>query len=817
MLPFSPEKSRLFQAAAFSLIYSSILFVTIRLAVFTFLILVVVLLLTNDVRHLPYVIFSLLGLATMFELFYRFHISKLKPAAAVTTLSQNTNLADLVNFELAKLMLSYPYWNTTDQLLKSLTRSNKIKFFLYKADMEFSDLSKAVAQGEKIEISSVLQTAAAYASKEGLSYIDPLEVLLALFATSPSLQKLAFDKELKQNDIENIAHWSRNSFDTGDNIPFWEKKNNIFGLGMAAVWMGGWTLETEKFTTDITAKALKERKEYLVGREREVKQVIEVLLRSVKRNAILLGEPGIGKSTIISALAAKSFKGELPIELDYKRFMELDITAINASAGEGTVEERLKNILMEVSHAGDVVIFIPQIENLAGALERGKFDISGLLADTLKDINLQVIGTSDRASYRRYIESKAAFSNNFEIIDVPEPNSDEAIRIVEEAALKMEARTGTVITYKAVQKAIELSERYIVDKVLPGKAIDLLDQGASANALAGKKLVEGPDIEQIVTQKTKVPAGLAEGEEKQKLLQLEQILHQRIVGQDEAIFAVSEAIKRARTLKRDSKKPIGVFLFLGPTGVGKTETAKALAQVYYGSEERIIRVNMSEFNQETSVYRLIGSPPGMSEYEEGGQLTEAVRANPFSLVLLDELEKAHPKVEEVFLAIFDEGRITDASGKPVSFTNTIIIGTSNAGAEYIREAIQQNTEVAKLKTDLIEKLLHEGTFKPEFLNRFDDVIVYKPLLTNQVEQVVAMMLTSLVNRLSKQDLNVEISPEVVAYVATKGYDPQFGARPLIRTIQDEIESKISQAVLEGKLVRGATAKLNLVNNTIVVE
>ncbi len=817
MLQFSPDKTRLWQAAAFSLIYSSLIFLIVRGVILTFLTLTLILLLANDINSLPYFVFALLGVFIMFEAFYRFEITRKKPAAKVANLSQNTNLADLIEIDLARLFLRQSRWETTSDFIKIISSDPQIKFFFGKSGITTNDLAQYTPKDEKISLSNLVQLGCSYAQKEGLAYVDSLNLCSALFALSPNLKRLLFDKELHQSDVENILHWARKTFKTYEkNIPFWEKNPNVFGLGFGAVWMGGWTLETEKYTREFTGQKNLKDSGYLVGREKEIQQIIGVLVRSGKRNMILLGEPGVGKATICYTLAAKSFEGELNPALNYKRFMELDVTAVAASAGEGVVEERLQNILTEVSHAGDVVLFIPEIENLAGALGKNKFDISGFLADTLKNINLQVIGTSTRSSYHQYIETRGAFSNNFEIIDVSEPSTDDAIRILEEVAAVLESRTRVIITYKAIQKAIELSERYIVDKVLPGKAVDLLDEAASAAGLTGKKLLTGEDLEQTISQKTHVPASFASGEEKEKLLKLEEILHKRIVGQDESITAVSQAVKRARTLKLDSHKPNGVFLFLGPTGVGKTETAKALAEVYYGSDEKVIRFDMGAFNQESSVYRLIGSPPGMSEYEQGGQLTEAVRINPFSLVLLDELEKAHSKVLEIFRAIFDEGRTSDSSGRLISFTNTIIIGTSNAGAEFIREEINKNTPHDKLKSLLIEKLLSEGTFRPEFLNRFDDVIVYRPLLTDQVQQVVVMMLQRIVDKIAKQDMSLEINTAVVAYISQKGYDPSFGARPLQRTIQDEIESKVSQAILEGKLSRGSKATIDIVNGLLTI-
>lgn len=817
MLLFSPKTSRLWQAAAFSLIYSSILLVIVRLLIFVFLITTITLLLTSNVEKFPYFLFSLLGIFTMFELFYRFKLTKIQPIFDKDYIKAETNLANLVTFKLAKILLAHPNWGNTQEILKGLFPDPKIKFVLSKANIRHEELFSQLDKTEKIDINSLLQFAIDIGTKEDRIFIDELYLLNSLFVESDNLKNLLFEKQLKQNDLENIIHWARKYFPTEiEKTPFWKQSNSSIGLGLANLWLGGWTLETERFTKDINAEVLKQNhKFFLVGRNRELQQVEEVLARTVKRNAVLLGEPGIGKTTIVYSLAQNSTLGRLSAKLSYKRFLELDFTAINAGSTGGEIENRLKSILTEVSHADNVVLFIPEIENLAGALQDGKFDITGLLSQDLKTINLQIIGTSTRSAYHKFIEDKPTFADDFEIIDVSEPNVDETIRILEEASTLIEWRTKTFISYNAIRKAVELSERYLIDKVLPGKAIDLLDEAAAANSISGKDLLESADIESIVTAKFKVPTGLASTEEKEKLLKLEEILHQRIVSQDGAIKTVSQAVRRSRTLKQDSKKPIGVFLFLGPTGVGKTETAKALAEVYFGSEEKIIRLDMSEFNQENSVYRLIGAPPGVADYKEGGQLTEAVRQNPFSLILLDELEKANTKVLEIFLAIFDEGRITDSSGRPISFTNTIIVATSNAGSEFIRETIQKN--LAKdLKKELIEKLLAEHTFKPEFLNRFDEIIVYEPLSEKEIEQVVGLMLQKLIRRLEKQDIQLNLSPEVIAFLARTGYDPTFGARPLQREIQDQVEAKVSEAILEGKLSRGMLAQVSLVNNQIVV-
>ncbi len=817
MLPFSPSESRLWQQAAFSLVYSSTLGVIVRLSIFVLFSMTIVLLLTAGSENLPYFIFSLFGIFLMFEAFYRFHLTKPQPKGNLAGITENTNLAELVSFRLAKTLLAHPSWSNTQHLVSALLSDSKVKFVFAKADITGYDLKKELSPEEKVSMDSLMQLSQGIAEKEGRASIDELSLIAALFAESEGLKKILFDKELRQNDLENILHWAHKVFSADlDKIPFWKNPTSSLGLGIADVWMGGWTLETERYTKDINSEVLRAGHEYfLVGREKEVNQIEEVLIRTGKKNAILIGEPGLGKTTIVYSLARNSILGKISPELSYKRFLEMDFTAINASASEGEMEQRLKNILVEVSHAGDVVLFIPNIENLAGALQGGKFDITGFLSQNLKNINMQIIGTSTRASYHKFIEDKPVFADNFEVVEVSEPNTDQAIRILEEATTVIEGKSKTIVTYQAIKKAVELSERYMIDKVLPGKAIDLVDQAAAAIALSGKTLLESTDIEQVITEKEKVPAGLADSEEKGKLIKLEETLHQRIVSQDTAISAISQAVRRARTLKRDSKKPIGVFLFLGPTGVGKTETAKALAEVYFGNEGSIIRLDMSEFNQENSVYRLIGAPPGLSDYKEGGQLTEAVRANQFSLILLDELEKAHPKILEIFLAIFDEGRITDSSGRPISFTNTIIVATSNAGAEFIREQIKADPET-DLKKPLIEKLLTEHIFRPEFINRFDDVIVYKPLNPQEVEQVVEFMLKKLSLRLAKQDLTVTFSPEVTSFLAKIGYDPTFGARPLQRAIQDQVEAKISQGILEEKIARGSKVNISVQDNQIQI-
>jgi ATP-dependent Clp protease ATP-binding subunit ClpB len=355
-----------------------------------------------------------------------------------------------------------------------------------------------------------------------------------------------------------------------------------------------------------------------------------------------------------------------------------------------------------------------------------------------------------------------------------------------------------------------------VDRVLPGKALDLLDEVATAVSIRRKEILEPSDVEDVISEKTKVPVQKAEGKEAERLIHLEEILHKRIIGQEEAVKAVAGALRRARTIERDTKKPIGSFLFLGPTGVGKTETAKTLASFYFGSEEKIIRLDLSEFQEASSINRLIGAAPGQEGFEEGGEFTEKVRNNPFSLVLLDELEKAHYKIQEAFLPVLDEGSLEDASGRKIIFTNTIIIATSNAGAEFIRESIQQNKPIEQTKTELLEKLQKEGIYKPEFLNRFDDIVVYKPLTKDEVGQVVGLVIDSLATRLAKQDIKLNVDQQGLSLIIERGYDKIYGARPIRRLVADELEEPIAQKILSGEIKKGSLVNISSAESKFVI-
>ena len=732
--------NNVFQVAAFNLVYGSALARIVRTVVALTLILLVIVPVTTGVQKPPYFWVSLLLIFVMFEAFYRLKLSYFEADAR-----RSKSWHDAISLSLAKTLLKTKHWDSAGWVFASLTKNLTVAVVLTRADFsqeEIGSLAKKLT-AERLNLDELMIVAYQHTHKEGGGLVSELDLLLALFEKNQILSKALFDKELKIGDLANIAFWVRGNL----RQPFWERNVQTLGNGIGELWSGGWTFETEQYTQDLSEGIVKGQIDgFLVGRKKEIGQIEEVLGRSTKRNVILLGEPGIGKASLVYNLALKSLTGQLSENLKYKRFLALDLASLLAQGGGGELEARVKSILEELTHAGNVVVYLPQIENIVGG---AGFDISGLLVGALGEDKLQVIATSDRASYKQYIEARAAFTESFEIIDVPETTQEETIRILEGRVGELEKKHKITITFKAIVSTVELANRYLVDRVFPGKALDLLDEVASATSLSKKPVVEASDVERVLTEKTKVPVSFAKGNEAEKLLKLEEILHLRIVSQNEAISSIAESVRRARTLVRTTKRPIGVFLFLGPTGVGKTETAKALAQVYFGSESSIVRLDMSEFQEEEAINRLIGPPPGESGFASGGQLTEAVRKNPFSLVLLDEIEKAHQKVQEAFLAIFDEGRVADASGRLISFTNTIIIATSNAGAEFIREEISSGRGIGQIKPALLEKLQREGIFKPEFLNRFDDVVVYKPLEKTDVDAVTRLMLKDLESRLER--------------------------------------------------------------------
>jgi len=630
----------------------------------------------------------------------------------------------------------------------------------------------------------------------------------------------------------------------------------------------------ERYSVDLTEAARQGKLDPVIGRDEEIKRVMQILNRRTKNNPVIIGEPGVGKTAIVEGLAQKIAQGDVPDNLKGKRVLALDIAAMVAgSKFRGEFEERMKAVLDEIKQAqGEIIIFIDEIHQVvgAGSAEGSAIDASTMMKPALARGELRCIGATTLDDYRKYIESDPALERRFSPVYLDEPSAEATIEMLRALRPRYEAHHKVKITDDALQAAARLADRYITERFLPDKAIDLIDEAASRHVIEAQSLpqelrqlqeeiqqlkreeeaaatkgdyegaahlktrrlkleeelarsrqewaekhridlvVDAQDIAQVVAQMTGIPvARLMEGEE-EKLLHLEERLHERIIGQDEAVKAVANAIRRARAGLKAPKRPIGSFIFLGPTGVGKTELAKALAALLFDDEDAMVRIDMSEYQEQHTVSRLIGAPPGYVGYEEGGQLTEAVRRRPYRVILFDEVEKAHPDVWNLLLQVLEDGRLTDGHGRTVDFRNTIIIMTSNLGTEQFQrpafgfapQSKPSKAEKERLK-DAVERALRQ-TFRPELLNRIDEIIVFDPLTEEDLHKIVELMLRDLHELLAERGLKLELTPEAKAALVREGYDPQFGARPLRRTIERRVANPLALRILANEFQAGDT-------------
>lgn len=626
------------------------------------------------------------------------------------------------------------------------------------------------------------------------------------------------------------------------------------------------------YSRDLTELAREGKMDPVICRETEMRRIIQILSRRTKNNPCLMGEPGVGKTAVVEGLAQMIVNGDVPETIAKKRVVSLDLSGMVAgSKYRGEFEERIKKVLSEVKENGNILLFIDEIHTIIGAGgAEGAIDASNILKPSLARGEIQLIGATTVEEYRKYIEKDAALERRFQPVMVDEPTEEESVAILRGLRSRYEEHHKVTITDGALSEAVKLSARYINDRFLPDKAIDLIDEAASKIRLTmytepeelkkleadikeldrikeeaikreayeeagevkkkqqrkkqkiekirrewqGQKetrtlIVGEGEIADIVADWTKIPVRKLAEEESERLLKLESILHERVVGQEEAVTAVAKAIRRGRVGLKDPKRPIGSFLFLGPTGVGKTELSKALSEAMFGTENSLIRVDMSEYMEKHSVSKMIGSPPGYVGYEEGGQLSEKVRRNPYSVILFDEIEKAHPDVFNILLQILDDGHITDAQGRKIDFKNTVLIMTSNAGAENIispkhlgfSTSIDTDADYKFMKERVMEEV--KRLFKPEFINRIDEIIVFHPLTKENIKEITGIMMSVIIKR-TKEQLGISLKVEENAkdYLAEKGYDAKYGARPLRRTIQNKVEDKLSEEILEGRVKNG---------------
>lgn len=641
----------------------------------------------------------------------------------------------------------------------------------------------------------------------GFDKIEIESLFITLFHDQ-SLNKYFHDHKIDNKDIRGAILWSK----TLSNIrPRSRRPRRIKHIVMNKAWTARVTPELDRFTEDLTDQARYGLTGYVVNRQREVNNLMRVLERNSQNNALLVGEEGSGRTTIVKALANRMIHDEVLPSLQDKRLVVLDIGALVAGArAGGDLELRIREILEDMGQSGNIILYIPDIHNMAAAGSGEGFDASKILAPILSQNLFQIIGSTDAGNYHRYIEPRSDFANSFDVIKVDELDEEDTLKVVAITAGMIENREGVIMTYGAIKQAVELSKRYITDKLLPGKAIDLLSETAVEVRRRGEwSVMRDEDIMEVVTEKTGIPLTSVNTNEAEKLLSLEDNLHSRVIGQDFAVKAVSSAIRRVRVGMKMQNRPIGVFLFLGPTGVGKTELAKALAEVYYGDENAMVRLDMSEYQTIESVEKLIGYSSDNSESSGGGILTEALKRQPFSLILLDELEKAHRNVLNLFLQVFDDGRLTDSLGRTVDFTNTIIIATSNAGSKVMQKIFTEDESSDARVMEMLSPYLVEY-FSPEFLNRFTDKIVFRSLDREDLMKIMKLQISYLASRLNEaQGITIEIGEDALSYLLEIGYSAEYGARFMQRTVQEKLENLIAVEFLKGNIKRGDTFRVSL--------
>lgn len=653
----------------------------------------------------------------------------------------------------------------------------------------------------QVDLSSVFLKSLEVVQRVQGNYITSADIFVSFLLVTEQETHLLDSLELTQNDLVEILVWTRERYklDIKNNFKF-----HFTGYGVFDFFIYGWDTLTRQYSFDVTYSVIAGKGAEIKSRDKEFKQMVSVLSKRTNNNVLLVGEPGVGKSSLVKKFALESYRDSRFILAHKKVYEILADRLLAGSQSSGELEERLDLLLAELEHSGNVIIFIQNIENIFGGGGFG-IDMSGVLFQYLKNGRITIIGTTTPGFYKTVLEKKTSVMNLFETIRVNEPERAELFKLLAGHVDSIEQEFQLTVSYKAIHEAIELSADYMPEKFLPGKAIDLLEDACSRVRLEGRRAVTKEDVMRIIQDETHIILEKPDSDEKKTLLSLEADLHTRVIGQDEAVDAVAKAIRRLRSGFSQHTRPISVFLFLGPTGVGKTEMAKALAATYFGDENSMIRLDMSEYQTQNEVDRLLGGVPGGEEISNS--LPEAVRLHPFSLLLLDEFEKAHPHILDIFLSIFEDGRLTDNQGRTVSFKNTIIIATSNSGSELIRESVAGNVTHDVLKQTLVEKLLTSGEYKPELLNRFDDVIVFKPLSTKEATQIAKLLLGHSLKALEHDQIFLSFTDGVSEKIVRESYDSEAGARNMRRYIGATIEDFISKLILEDKLSSGTHATL----------
>ncbi|KKR34492.1 MAG: ATPase AAA-2 domain protein [Candidatus Magasanikbacteria bacterium GW2011_GWA2_40_10] len=645
-------------------------------------------------------------------------------------------------------------------------------------------------------------------------YVSVTELLVTALQATPKIQEILFNFNISERELTNVVEWARMREKLRRQyVKFKRAASHHSKYGMDKAMTALATPYLNSFSSDITMLAHFGQLNQCVARSKEIEEVYQVI-DSGEHNVMLVGEHGVGKKTVVEGIAQSMIEDDVPARLKDKRLVRLSVSALLAGTSPAGAVERLRNIMQEMSRARNVILFIHNIHELVGvsAGESGSLDIAGTLAEFLSNDRFLTIATTTPEDYSQHILNSSV-KDVFTKVEIPEMNEDQAIQVLESRAGILEYKQNVFFSYDAIAKSVEFAVKFIHEAYLPGNALEIMTESATYthNKKGNNSIVTKEEVAAVVTAKTKIPLSAISSDESGKLMRLEEEMHERVIGQDEGVTAVANALRRARAEMRSAKRPIANFLFLGPTGVGKTELAKTIAEVYFGGESRMIRLDMSEYQDKNSIYRLIGMPG-----EKGtGVLTEAVRRNPFSLLLLDEIEKADPDVLNLFLQVMDDGRLSDTTGHVYDFTNVILIATSNAGTAYVQE---QNRNGVSHEV-LLNQLLHgelKQYFKPEFLNRFDGIILFNPLSRPDIKQIAGLMFARIAKSAEEKGVRLKATDEALEFLADVGYDPEFGARPMRRALQEKVENKLAELFLQGKLKRGSTVTVGA-GGEIVIE
>jgi ATP-dependent Clp protease ATP-binding subunit ClpC len=724
------------------------------------------------------------------------------------------NLYQGCELELIPVMDALVAGKKPDHLLKMVTKMSKVGFAINKMSLSGEQLQGIVdfwSQTNPENLKEVLESAVQEATEEQKDQLSATDLFFGFVMIYPERDRLLRELELTEEDFGNIIQWSDTLFDGFNHPKRLKEKLKASEAGIAQNWSSGYTLYLDRFGHDITnPRAFGNSSSE--GRENVILQMENALTKAGKNSCILTGSVGVGKTALVYGFAKKLYWGESREGLNYQRIFNLDMTALLAGVETpGEAAARLAGILNDAVWSGNVILFIDGIEKLFSGARQGvgTIDATEVILPYLENSGLRLIGVTTESDYQTYIAPKASLSACFEKVEVGPTDQKQTMRILEDMSLIYGSQYRVDVTYPALKEIYQLSDMYVTNKQFPAKAIDVLNDVCATAKSQGMPQVDKRAVKELAAKIFDAPINEVQEEEKSELINLEEKLHQRMVGQEEAVKAVADALRRARAQVGSRKKPIGSFLFLGPTGVGKTELSKTLAWSYFGSENKMIRMDMNQFQGADSVDRFIGKKLTGTDQLEGGEFVKMIRQGPFSVVLLDEIEKAHPDILNLFLQMLDEGYITDGMGEKVIVRNSIVIATSNAGANMIRDGIREGKDLGELKEELLTDLQNQGIYRPEFLNRFDDVILFKPLTPEELKQIAMLMFQSTIQNMKTEGYLIDIEPEALDYLASLGYKPEFGAREMRRVFQDKLESFLAKKILDNSIKKGESYKVAL--------